>query len=585
MNRLAQALVALVLLPLLVVTGCNKDAAVEDSADDSPTSTFTLSPPMGGLGTSMSVALEADYSAFRFGSTTVDFGEGIRVDALTVLDGWSAIADITIEPEAETGRRDVLLTIEGRERNLNNAFRVVEESFVVSPDRGRLGETVDIEITGSGTHWLQGRTWVNFGDGIDVLEFTVLSETFAEATISIEADASPGLRDPYTEDQGKIVTAYGGFTVDRVGLGAVFDPEQAEQGDTVEYTVFARGTNFLDGETTLAFFDGGGLNPDIRVDSVNVLDAENLWGYMTLSNAAELGLRDVLITTGEEGVRIPDAFEVVGGGWSLEEVAIDLSYTVTRGISNESGDISEAVRATCIFFIPLDPPCPSGGGMGSEPQPTPYDSNAVGPIIGSGGGGSDDCPTPTTLSAGDYVWLESEANTVTLYKEVDANTGMIIYTGRDLTIADYVTDNVYDLHLQGDPEGLEEELLEQVLPTVPADWELTSPQLWGNYTHDRTQDFVYTWTPAMTYPDAIFVTAINGTTYAGTSYQGRAISIPWDDGEHAYTASDLLQLDPNPVTFSAYSFIEGPPFGLRDSIYQENQSESYIYLQASMILE
>lgn len=296
-------------------------------------------------------------------------------------------------------------------------------------------------------------------------------------------------------------------------------------------------------------------------------------------------MRDVLITTADEGVRIPDAMEVIGGGLNLDEVAIDLDFYVIRGLDNDTGVISERVVATCIFYIPLNPPCPSGGGSGSEPQPSPYDINAVGPIIGSGSGGDEDCPNPATLSAGDFVWLESGINTVTLEKTVDPNTGMIYYEGKDLTMEDYVPNNWYDLHLQGDPEGLAEELVPGVLPTVPADWHLLTPQLWGNYTHDRTTDFVYTWTPAMTYPDAIFVTKIDGTTYAGTDYQGRAISIPWDDGEHSYTAEDLLQLDPNPVTFAAYSYIEGPEFGLRDSIYQTNQTESYIYLQASMILE
>ena len=89
----------------------------------------------------------------------------------------------------------------------------------------------------------------------------------------------------------------------------------------------------------------------------------------------------------------------------------------------------------------------------------------------------------------------------------------------------------------------------------------------------------------MTYPDAIFVTMIDGTTFNGTTDPGRAISIPWDDGEHSYLSSEIQLLDPNPVYFIAYSFIEGPEFGLRDSIYQTNTAPSYIYLQASMILQ
>jgi hypothetical protein len=39
------------------------------------------------------------------------------------------------------------------------------------------------------------------------------------------------------------------------------------------------------------------------------------------------------------------------------------------------------------------------------------------------------------------------------------------------------------------------------------------------------------------------------------------------------------------VYFTAYSFIEGRPFGLQESRYQDNQAKSYIYLQASLVLE
>lgn len=575
------------LLPLLLAVGAlgsckGGDSAVEDS--ESTASSLEVHPPSGGLGTSARVRISADSSVFRFGATEVDFGEGILVEAVTVDDGWNTFADIFIEPDAEPGQRDVTVTIEGRERVLPRSYRVTEESFSLTPDRGKLGESVTVTLTGSGTQWKAGRTWANFGDGVEVLDVTVLSETLLTAELSIDPDAPPGLRDVYTEDGGKIVHLWDGFQVDRVGLGAVFDPTEAAQGTTVEFTVFARGTNFTQDLTGITFLDQGGLNPDIRVDSITVLDAENLWGRMTLSNAAELGMRDVQITTDEEGVRIEDAFEVVGGDFSLDEVAIDLSFTVVRGIDNATGQISEGVNASCVFYMPLDPPCPAGGGMGSKPEPSPYDNNEVGPITGSGGG-DEDCPNPKTFSAGDFVWLESDINTVTLEKVVDGSSGMIYYVGRDLTMADYVPDNWYDLHLQGDPEGLAEELLPRVLPTVPADWSMVSPQLWGNYTHNRSADFNYLWTPAQTYPDAIFVTSITGTTYAPTGDPGMAISIPWDDGDHTYTADELSLLDPNPVYFTAYSYIEGPEFGLKDSIYQENQAESYIYLQATMILE
>ena len=92
------------------------------------------------------------------------------------------------------------------------------------------------------------------------------------------------------------------------------------------------------------------------------------------------------------------------------------------------------------------------------------------------------------------------------------------------------------------------------------------------------------WTPAMTYPDAIFSINIIGTVEA-SGKPGFAGVLPWDDGGHAFTSDELMQLVPEPVSFQAYSYIQGPYFGFPESIYQENQSDSFIALQSSFTLE
>jgi len=578
---LRKALFTVLALVLVVVAPSCQDESIDTDQPESSALTFSIDPPEGALGTSMRVTVSASRSGLSLEETSVDFGEGITVESVTVIDGWTAFADIDIALDAETGKRDVTLAIGETEHVLAKAFRVNSSTFSVTPDNARIGETIDVEIVGTNTQWLGGRTWINFGDGIDVLELTVLSETILEATIAVRSDAHPGTRDVFTEDGPKVVTAYDVFTVDRVGLAATWDPETAEQGTTVEYTIVGRDTNFQEDLTELTFLTEGREVLDIVVDDVHVIDAQNMWGHITLSNAAVLGLRDVLVESGDEGVLIPDAFEVVGGDLALGDVAIGLSFTVTRGIDNDTGTLSERVSAGASFVIPLDPPCGSSPPPGAGPMP--YDLNGVFPVpdpVES----NDDCPTPQTVSAGDFVWLESDANTVTLTKQIDASTGSIYYIGEDLTMADYVPDQLYDLHLQGDPDGLPEELLPGVQPTVPADWELLTPELWGNYTHDRAQDFDYTWTPAETYPDAIFYTSISGTLVE-TGKSGFAGSFPWDDGVHTYTGEELSQLEASPVSFTAYSYIEGPEFGLKDSKYQTNVAKSYIYLSASMILE
>jgi hypothetical protein len=579
--RIRCALVVTAAMLAATLPGCQPGDVGDD--DTTPSSRLiTLEPAVGGVDTSMGVRVAASWSAFDFDGSTLDFGEGITVDELVVQDAWTIDADITIAADANLGARDVLVDSAGYSRTLEDGFTVIEESFTISPDVGMLGETLEVEFTGHNTAWEGGVTWPSFGDGVSIMDFTVITDQLAVATMSVAADTYAGPRDVLMETGSDVVVLYDGFQVDRAGLAAAWDPAVIDQGETVEFEVEARGTNFVDGETELFVLDGGGEANDYAIDRLEVVDATHLYGEITLSNAARLGFRDVLISTGAEGVVIPDAFEVMEGELDLSEVAVYMAFNITRGIDNSSCQVAESVFAMVWFYLPLDPPCGGGGGMGSGPQP--YDVNGVFPYPEGGGGGGEDCPTPTSVRAGDYVWLESDYNTVTLDRVEDTTSGMVYYYGFDLTAADYGAGYWYDLHPQGEEGGLPEYLLEEVQPTVPADWELTSPQLCQDYTHNRAEDFTYTWTPAQTYPDAIFSTGIPGTLEA-TGTGGFVGCIPWDDGEHTYLGSELSQLVANPAEPYFYSYIEGPDFGLPDSIYQSNPTESYIYLSAYMVLE
>ncbi len=567
---------ALLMLMLALAASCSSSKYDTGSSEDP---VLALFPPVGGIGTTMDLRVDADRSTFSFESTTVDLGDGILVDTVQVYDGWTLGLRITIEPDAELGSRDLLVATDGARLELPDSFTVVEESFSIEPGSGYMGETIHVDITGRNTDWESGVTWPSFGDGVDILDFTLVSSTIAQADISIASDTWAGLRDVAMQTGTEAVFLYDGFLVDRVGIAAAFDPAEAAQGDTVTFTVTGRGTNFLDGVSELAFWQNGHEKSDIVVDTMTVLDATNLYGQMTLSNAAELGTRDVLISTGDEGVMISDAFDVIAGELDLSQVAVSLAFYVERGIDNSSGAISESVVAQVIFYIPLDPACGSSSMMDS---PQPYDVNGL--FEYPEAAEEEDCPTPTTVGAGEHVWLESDANVVTLDRFVESGSGLIYYYDPDATLDDYVFGQWYDLHTQGEEGGLGEYLLEDVQPTVPADFQLLSPQLWGDYTHTRSQDFEYTWTPAQTYPDAYFLTGIIGTIES-TGNGGYLGCIPWDDGQHAYIASELVQLMEGPVYFFAESYIEGPDFGLPDSIYQTNPTESYVYLMGSMILE
>ena len=578
MLRLSRA----TLLFSLALAGCPDKSAIDtdpDNGTETPVGLeFTVSPTTAGTGTTLDVVLSANRSAFLFGDTDVDFGEGIVVESITVQGGYQTIARVSVEVTAEVGDRDVLIDIAGEETLLEDAFHVIDQSFLIEPSNGKLGETLFVDMVGINTDWEDGYTWGSFGPGVRILDYRVIAPNLATARIAIRPDAPAGPRDVSVENGPEVVTLYDGFTVDRAVITAFFDPAEAYQGETKAFDITGLDTAFTE-DLVIEFWDDGGANADIQVVELQVIDIENVFGRIRVSNAAALGPRDVLITAGDESILLPDAITILDAPPDLSNVVPATNFDITRSIDNATGDLNEQIVAFVYFIIPLNPPCGASSPPGQGPMP--YDNNGVWPVPPPAQ--PVDCPNPETVSAGDFVWLEGPENVVTLPKSVIQSTGQIIYRNDDLVLEDYRFDTLYDLHTQGDPDGIPEVLIERVQPTVPADYYLTSPDLWGDYTHDRTQDFQYSWTPAQTYPEATFSTQISGTLVVNDE-GGFAGSIPWDDGAHAYSSTEMGQLNAGPVSFSATSYIQGPVYSLPFSIYQA-QSDSTLSTSAQLVLE
>lgn len=596
---------ALALVPLLLC-GCPETPKDTSEALGTQDQSMAFWPPEAGRGTTFDAKVTSTNSMFDFDGNDLDLGGGVIVNSFTVLDGWTATANVTIDPAAELGPRDAKVTTRGGTYEIGAALTVVDDSFALAPSRAKIGEHIQVELIGQNTEWISGKTWTGFGEGVEVNAVDVLSETYMLADVTVSPDAVPGLRDVYVENGSELTTRYSAFQVDRVGISAFFDPAEVTQGQTASFTVFGKDTHFTN-KSDIRFFQFGDEKSDIVIDSLTVLDGENMYGQLTVSNAAELGTRDILITTGDEGVFIEDGTNVLDADVDLGDVGIARSFYVARGIDNATGAISEYVRVQVLFYLPLDPPCPpdpeancsdkldndhddytdcNDSDCSSDPAcgggPQPYDSNGVWQTYATGG--SADCPANETVSAGDHVWLESDCNIVTLDKHVDGASGMIYYTKEDVSLSDYCFDQMYDLHTEGDPEGIPEEIVEDAQPTVPADFEMLLPGWWGNFTHNRAEDLTYTWTPAATYPDAIFGTQISGALVTPEGAQGYAGSLPWDDGEHTYTPDELGQLKDGNASFVAFSYIEGPPVGFSFSTVT-TKSSSVVQVGGSLVLE
>ena len=538
----------------LVFSGCPNEEPVGTITSADPL--VRLSPSVGGRGMNITLQLRGVNTQWVEGEVTIDLGTDIQVAGVTVEGPNFATADIAIDENAVLGFRPVTIEFfagEGEDRVLKTFTMDGDEGFLVepggiaiTPDRARLGETLQVKVDGFNTIFQDGSTWADFGEGIYVNWVLVEDETHATISVSVDQRADPGLHDVVVFNGPIGYTLMDGFFVDRSSIAIEIDPGHGNQGEVLPFVVSGFNTHFESGGNTDTLVDMSTsicvneFYPDCQ-DTVEpggvmtVLSPTNAQGTLRISNGAAPGLYDVraytmdrvdlnenmLIEPGEfiitEEVILHEGFEVRAVPIDCNDLpGVSFGFSISRDIDNDTCGINEGVSAYAVFYTPLDPPC------GSPPGPPvfPYDLNYQ---INPPSGGAD-CPTTPTCDAGEFVYLESDVNTITLSRVQNAFTGEIgYYPAQPLTLEDYPFGYVdFDLRAEGsdDPTQIPEFTAEDVLYTLPSDFEFLSPELCQNYTHDPADDFVAEWTPANTYDVA-------GLTMSYSTSDTQNPPVPW----------------------------------------------------------
>jgi len=544
-----------------------------------------LSPTVGGQGMSINMVLRGVNTQWATGELILDLGEDFTIGAVTVSGPNYAEAEVLIHEDAPVGFHDIAVTFpvgEDDER-ADRTFRLegdegflVEDGGIVSitPDRARLGETMQVDVVGFGTLWQDGVTWADFGPGIFVNWVTISDPTHATVSISIDQRADPGFHTVVLFNGPTGATAQDGFFVDRSSIAIEIDPDHGNQGEILPFVVRGFGTHFEDtGSGVGAIETLVDLSASICVNEffpdcqdtvapggvMNVLGPVNLTGEMRISNGAAPGTYDVRAYViqredfDENGIHDPGEYVILEevilhDGFEVREVPIDcndnpgvsFSFSVTRDIDNDTCQVNESVRASAVFFTPLDPPC------GSPPGPPvfPYDIN----YQQQPPSGGADCPSTPTCDAGEFVYFESDLNTIVLARNENPFTGEIFYLPQvPLTLDDYKFGYVdYDLRAEGsdDPTQIPAFTAPDVLFTLPSDFDLLEPFPCENYTHDPADEMDIRWTPAQTYDVAGLSVAYQTSDDQDPPQAWQIITIPWDDGEHTWPAD--LFADPFP---------------------------------------
>jgi len=271
------------------------NVAVTTSGGTSVTKVFTVVPPaptFSGI-TPVGGSLGATINVTLFGTNFVsglilNAGTDFTVRGLSVLNSSTAAATLTIASTAVLGPHDFTVTTSGGTSEVR-IFDVVAPpppTFTgISPAVGVLDSTVSVTLIG--TNFISGLS-VDAVDGITVSSVNVVNSTTATAIFTIAADASLGPR--------RVTVTTAGGTSGATEFDVVMvppaltgiSPSGGPPGATVN--VVLTGSNFTTGMSVDA-------SAGITITSIAVTNSLSATATFTIDAAADLGPRDVRVTT------------------------------------------------------------------------------------------------------------------------------------------------------------------------------------------------------------------------------------------------------------------------------------------------
>jgi len=274
---------------------------------------LSVVPTSGAQGlTTSPVNLTGDFTSWVNGTTTANFGAGITVNSVTVSSPTAAVANITVSPTATLGARTVSVTTGAQVVSLTNAYTVTVGPAAIAgplvPATGGQGQALNIAITGSQTHWVQGTTTAQFGGGIQVTSVTINSLTSATVGISIPNGTALASYTVSLTTGGEVASILNGFSVTTGApqISAV-SPPTGTQGTTFNVNLTGLYTHWVQGTSAASFGSG------ITVNSLTVSSATAAVANITISQTATIASRNVTVTTTSEVATLTGGFSVLAG--------------------------------------------------------------------------------------------------------------------------------------------------------------------------------------------------------------------------------------------------------------------------------
>ena len=302
---------------------------------------------------------------FLAGATTVDFGPGITVTSLTVVNSFLVTGQLSVSNSSPTGLRSVTATTLGETAtSFTDAVLVnitAPSGMTITPTSAQQGTTLNVQVQGIGTNWAPGVTTASFGsnNGLTITGLTVNAAT-QQATFTLTVDGKAYITQPFAPPlpYDLTMTTQVGATVSKDVLKNAFSiargaaiitsvtPSVGKQSSTVSVSIVGQNTNFVNGVTQAMMVQGSclsswSLQPDVNVANVTVSSLTTATLSVAIGPDAPTGLRSLCLFTQGEIAVFANAFTVLPGTPTLNSVSPvsaqqgqTLNLTLTGQFSN-----------------------------------------------------------------------------------------------------------------------------------------------------------------------------------------------------------------------------------------------------------
>lgn len=495
-----------------------------------------LSPSSASAGVPRVLLITGTNSDWLTGAVEVDLGADVHVAVLEVISAFHLRVQVLVEEGAALGPRDLEVRWNDRRALLPAAFVVEEGSISISPARLQLGDSTELTVTGTDTNFVVSHTVLSLGPRVQVVSTEVQSPSLLTARVHVPHYSEPGPVDVVVYNPGSaFYSLTGGFFIDREAQRMSIDPEQADQGETLDVLIEAEGAHFLTEATLLD------LGTGVVVEEVTALDEELLQARIRIGNNAQTGPRDVNVRTilaqGQlEERMLIDGLTVLPTEANPLYVRASISVGANRSVDPEDCSTGSYTYASAVFYEPNDFPCPSSGASSSLSAPPHFDLLSTGHMTWAG---QTDCPAAKTFDAGPWVALHADTGSLLLERVVHAYTGRTSYLNTGLSLSDFEPDALYDLETPGGDSGWNELppwTIEGVLRNLPRLWSQSQPDYCG-LEHPLSSPLEVRWDPAGTYDCCELYFQISGPPDS----EGIPLMMvyPWDDGEFSFSPDQL----------------------------------------------